>query len=130
LIEELKGMTEAKVDPSIINATQIDLTEKRFVNDPYVRDLVKLKLKLDPFAGVSPEDLALNKTFNAISEIDMVTSANINEFVNRAMEEVKNFGMMPHSEQKKIINGYATEKMLQITPTPTTSNIVRTDIEE
>jgi hypothetical protein len=130
LIEELKGMTEAKVDPSIINATQIDLTEKRFVNDPYVRDLVKLKLKLDPFAGVSPEDLSLYKTFNVVSELDMVASANISEFVNQAMEENKNFGMLTRKEQDAIIKGYAMQKMKDITPEPTPNTIVRTDIEE
>lgn len=100
------------------------------MNDPYVRDLVKLKLKLDPFAGVSPEDLSLYKTFNVVSELDMVVSANISEFVNRAMEENKNFGMLPRKDQDAIIKGYAMQKMKDITPEPTPNTIVRTDIEE
>ena len=116
LIEELKGMIEAKVDPAIINATQIDLTEKRFANDPTVRDTVKLKLKLDPFAGVSEEAISLYKTFGVVSELDMVISANISEFVNRAMMEHKNFGEMQIKEQQGIIKAYAMEKMKEIDP--------------
>ena len=116
LIEELKGMIEAKVDPAIINATQIDLTEKRFANDPTVRDTVKLKLKLDPFAGVSEEAISLYKTFGVVSELDMVISANISEFVNRAMMEHKNFGEMQIKEQQTIIKAYAMEKMKEIDP--------------
>jgi len=132
LIEELKGMMEAKVDPAIVNATQIDLTEKRFANDPYVRDTVKLKLKLDPFAGVSEEALALRKTFNVISEMDMIINANINEFVNRAMQENKNFGMLPTEEQRKIIMGYAQEKKAAMAPVlqpERVEDVDRTDVE-
>jgi hypothetical protein len=136
LIEELKGMIEAKVDPAIINATQVDLTEKRFANDPYVRDTVKLKLKLDPFAGVTEEAISLRKTFGVISEMDMVINANINEFVNRAMQEHKDFGAMPIQEQQTIIKAYAEEKMEEIEPDDMqpeapdeTIDETRTDIE-
>ena len=37
-------------------------------------------------------------------------------FVNRAMEEVKGFGMMQSKDQKAIINGYALEKQKEIDP--------------
>ena len=116
LIEELKGMIEAKVDPAIVNATQIDLVEKRFANDPTVRDTVKLKLKLDPFGGANPDAVAVNITFDAISQLDLIINANIDSFVNRAMEEVKGFGMKETKEQKAIINGYALEKKKEIEP--------------
>ncbi len=129
LIEELKGMIEAKVDPAIINATQIDLTEKRFANDPMVRDTVKLKLKLDPFAGVSEEAVSLYKTFGVVSELDMVISANISEFVNRAMIQNKGFGELPFENQQAIIKGYAQEKMKEIEPIEIEPR-VREDIEE
>jgi len=79
---------------------------------------------------VSPEDLSLYKTFNVVSELDMVASANISEFVNQAMEENKNFGMLTRKEQDAIIKGYAMQKMKDITPEPTPNPIVRTDIEE
>lgn len=114
LIDELKQMIESKVDPSIVNATQLDLTEKRFANDPYVRDVVKLKLRLDPFTGMSEEVISLNKTFGVISEMDMLINANINEFVNRAVNENKNFALLTLNEQQAVMKTYAQEKREEI----------------
>jgi hypothetical protein len=129
LIEELKGMIEAKVDPAIVNATQIDLVEKRFASDPTVRDTVKLKLKLDPFSGVNPEVIAINKTYGTISELDMITNANIDSFVNRAMEEDKAFALKPIQYQKAIIMKYALEKQKEIEPIEKPDETIdRTDV--
>lgn len=58
----------------------------------------------------------MRKTFGVISEMDMVINANINEFVNRAMQEHKDFGAMPIQEQQTIIKAYAEEKMEEIEP--------------
>ena len=103
-------MSNAKIDPAIINAAQIDLAEKRFANDPSVRDMVKLKLLLDPFAGVPEESIMLMKASGAVSQNDLVIHANINEFVNRAMQENKGFALLPVEKQREIMQGYAIEK--------------------
>lgn len=125
LIEEITAMSNAKIDPAIINAAQIDLAEKRFANDPSVRDMVKLKLLLDPFAGVPEESIMLMKASGAVSQNDLVIHANINEFVNRAMQENKGFALLPVEKQREIMQGYATEKaqamqttMIQAEPAP------------
>ncbi len=116
LVDELKSMNEAKLDPSIINATQIDFIEKRFANDPYVRDMVKLKLKLDPFAGVPDDALATRKAFGVITQMDMVINANISEFVNRAIMENPKFMELDTKDQQAVIQGYAQEKISQMQP--------------
>lgn len=116
LIDEIKKMAEAKVDPSLINASQIDLVEKRFVNDPYLRDMVKLKLLLDPFAGMPEEEISLMRMNNAISQNDMIIHANISEFVNRAIEDVKGFSLMSQKEQRQIMVEYANEKQIAMQP--------------
>ena len=125
LVEEITAMSNAKIDPAIINAAQIDLAEKRFANDPSVRDMVKLKLLLDPFAGVPEESIMLMKASGAVSQNDLVIHANINEFVNRAMQENKGFALLPVEKQREIMQGYATEKaqamqttMIQAEPAP------------
>jgi hypothetical protein len=114
LIDEITKMSQAKVDPAIINAAQIDLVEKRFVNDPTLRDMVKLKLLLDPFAGMPEENISMMRMYNAVSQTDVVIHANINDFVNRALNEVRDFGVMPHREQQDIIRKYAVEKELSM----------------
>ena len=108
LVEELAQMTTAKVDPAIINATQIELAAKKF-NDSNIKDTVVLKLKLDPFAGVSEEAIAMQRTFDAINKNDLVIHANINKFVTRALESEPGFNEMTYDEQTTIMNRYADE---------------------
>jgi hypothetical protein len=110
LVDELSMMTQAKVDPAIINAAQIELASKKF-NDSNVKDMVVLKLKLDPFAGVPEETIAMQRTFDAINKNDMVIHANINKFVTRAIESEPGFSEMTYQEQMTIMNQYADEMM-------------------
>jgi hypothetical protein len=110
LVDELSLMTQAKVDPAIINAAQIELASKKF-NDSNIKDMVVLKLKLDPFAGVPEETIAMQRTFDAINKNDMVIHANINKFVTRALESEPGFTEMTYEEQMTIMDRYADEMM-------------------
>ena len=110
LVDELTSMVNAKVDPAIINAAQIELAGKKF-NDSEVKDLVVLKLKLDPFAGVPEENISLQRTFNAVRQNDLVIHSNINQFVTRALEQVNDFANISYNEQMNWMNRYAEELM-------------------
>ena len=110
LVDELSQMTTAKVDPAIINAAQIELAAKKF-NDNKVKDMVVLKLKLDPFAGVPEESIAMQKTFDAISKNDLVIHSNINKFVTRAIETEPGFTDATYDEQMAVMNRYADEAL-------------------
>ncbi len=115
LIDELQRLSEAKVDPAIINAAQIDLINKKF-SDETAKQAIILQLRLDPFAGVSVDELAAAKTFDAITQEDFVIHNNITKFIHRALEEVDGFPDMNYTEQMQILAGFATE---QITPDAT-----------
>ena len=119
LVDELTAMVNAKVDPAIINAAQIELADKKF-NESKVKDLVILKLKLDPFAGVPEENITLLKTFDAINKSDLVIHANISKFVTRAINEIEGFADMSYTEQEVIMQQYATE---QTTPKPVVGGV-------
>jgi hypothetical protein len=108
LVDELTSMVQAKVDPAIINAAQIELAGKKF-NDSDVKDMVVLKLRLDPFAGVPEENISLQRTFNAVRQNDLVIHSNINQFVTRALDEYDDFASLSYSEQMKVMNQYAED---------------------
>jgi hypothetical protein len=108
LVDELAMMSQAKVDSAIINASQIELAGKKF-SDSNIKDLVILKLKLDPFAGVPEESIALQNTFNAIDKNDLIIHSNINKFVQRALDAYDSFAELTYDEQMKIMNQYANE---------------------
>lgn len=112
LIDELTRLSQANVDPAIINAAQMELVGKKF-HDEMARDAVILQLKLDPFAGVSVDELASAKTFDAISQTDFVIHSNISKFIHRALQEIPEFAKYTYMEQMSVLSGYAAE---QITP--------------
>lgn len=117
LVDELTAMTQAKVDPAIINAAQIELADKKF-NESKVKDLVILKLKLDPFAGVPEENISLQRTFGAVDQADLIIHANINKFVTRALSEIDGFAELAYTEQELIMQRYAFEMKKPLPPTP------------
>ncbi len=112
LVQELQALSQANVDPAIINAAQMELVGKKF-HDEMSRDAVILQLKLDPFAGVSVDELASAKTFDAISQTDFVIHSNISKFIHRALQEIPDFTKQTYLEQMAVLSGYAAE---QITP--------------
>ncbi len=116
LVDELTSMVQAKVDPAIINAAQIELADKKF-NESKVKDLVILKLKLDPFAGVPEENISLQRTFGAVDQNDLVVHANISKFVTRALSEIDGFADLSYSEQEQIMQKYAAEFKKPLPPT-------------
>ena len=109
LVDELTSMVQAKVDPAIINAAQIELAGKKF-NDSDVKDLVVLKLRLDPFAGVPEENISLQRMYGAIEQDDLIIHANINKFVSRAINEIENFAGLTYQEQMNQMLQYARER--------------------
>ena len=118
LVDELTSMVNAKVDPAIINAAQIELAGKKF-NDSDVKDLVVLKLKLDPFAGVPEENISLQRMYNAIDQNDLIIHANINKFVIRALEEVQDFANLSYADQMAVMLRYSQERRVLPAPAPT-----------
>ena len=119
LVDELTAMVNAKVDPAIINAAQIELADKKF-NESNIKNLVILKLKLDPFAGVPEENISLQRTFGAVDQNDLVIHANISKFVTRATNEIDGFADLGYTEQELIMQQYATE---QTTPKVVTGGV-------
>jgi hypothetical protein len=117
LVDELTAMVQAKVDPAIINAAQIELADKKF-NESKVKDLVILKLKLDPFAGVPEENISLQRTFGAVDQSDLIVHANINKFVTRALSEIEGFADLSYAEQEQIMQQYAANMKKPLPPTP------------
>lgn len=117
LVDELTSMVNAKVDPAIINAAQIELAGKKF-NDSEVKDLVVLKLKLDPFAGVPEENISLQRMYNAIDQNDLIIHANINKFVTRALEEVQDFANLSYADQMSVMLRYSQERRALPAPAP------------
>lgn len=108
---QLKSLKESKANSAIVNATEVEYAGKAFNNDPSIRERVQLILSLDPLANISEDDKMSRLSNKGITLITYVISSNINEFIQRAMEDDKGFVDMEPTEQKDIIAKYAQEQI-------------------
>jgi hypothetical protein len=111
---ELKNAKENKTNPVIVVAIEKEYANKKFSNDPAVRDMVSLILALDPMAGVHEDDKMTRLSNKGITMETYVVSCNIHDFVLRAIDEKGDafFKMVP-KEQKILMKEYAKEQIAE-----------------
>lgn len=109
LQEDIGKAKTNKVNPVISNAMEIDYAGKLFNSDPSVQAMVSLTIKLDPLPGVSEDEKMSRLSNKGILPEAYIISSNINEFVQRALDEDKEFSTKPLIEQKAIMLKYAQE---------------------
>jgi hypothetical protein len=111
-----------KLHPVIINALEVAYATKKFSSEPEIGEYLQLILSLDPLAGVSEDDKMLRAGQKWVSQQSLVISANIQEFVNRALEEIGiGFYGMETKDQKALMVKYAQG---QIDATSTVSTLL------
>lgn len=111
LLQEVQAARTAKLNPVSQNALEVEYTNKKFCNDPDVRDMVKAVLTLDPFSGITDDDKLLRLQNKGISQEDYVISCNVFPFVNRAVVETPGFLGLDSTKQREIMKKYAQEKI-------------------
>lgn len=109
LLRELEVMKKAELNPVTIIAAEIEYANKKFNNDPIVRDVLKAVLELDPFPGISDNEKISRLQNDGITEEDYVISSNLLQFIRKALEEKPEFLKMKQSEKKALITTYAQE---------------------
>lgn len=110
---ELDSAKKAKMNPIIINAMEIEYSGKRFMDDPEIKDRLELVLRLDPLPNISADEKMAMLSNSTITKETAIISDNINEFVQRAIEEDNNFPQKTLKEQKAKMMEYATAQVIQ-----------------
>jgi len=111
IIDDVTKLTTANADPILIKAAQLQLADKMFPSDDATRDMIKLKLTLDPLAGMSMDDVNLGVQTGLVSKVKAVVKSNISDFIERALQEVKEFKTLDRSAQQKVLYKYAQEEI-------------------
>jgi hypothetical protein len=109
LQNELNTAKSGKTNPVIVNAMEVDYASKRFNTYESVRDLVSLILKLDPLPNISEDEKMARLSNKGILQETYIVSSNINEFVQRALDEDPKFAGQPLKDQKAKLLTYAKE---------------------
>lgn len=116
LQEDLTKAKTNNLNPVIRNAMEIDYAGKLFNADPSIKDLVALTIKLDPLPGLSEDEKMSRLSNKGILPESYIISSNINEFVQRAVDENNAFALLPLKEQKAVMLTYAKEILTQLMP--------------
>ncbi len=111
LIEEYQKAKESKMNPVLINKMEQEIATKKFSTDPDMAAEINCILKLNPFAGMSSDDLMINIQNKFITQEDAVISANIVQFVRRAKFEDDKFYTLELDDQQAVMKKYAQEKI-------------------
>lgn len=109
LLAELQTAKTAKLNTVTLIAMEIDFANKKFSNDPMVRDMVKAVFELDPLAGLTEDEKLMRLQNEGITEEDYVISCNIIKFIRRAIEENKSFLKLKDPEKMVALSKYAQD---------------------
>lgn len=107
--DELNKAKTGKTNPVILNALEVDFSSKRFNADEKVKDRVMLVLQLDPLPNITEDEKMSRLSNKGITQEAYVISSNIQEFVQRAIEEDESFTDKDLKEQKDKMAEYAKE---------------------
>jgi hypothetical protein len=99
------------LNPVIKNALEIEYASKKFIANPQVKERLTLVFELDPLPNISEDDKMTRLSNKGITLLTYVISSNIQEFVQRALEEDADFPDKPLAEQKKAMEKYAQEQI-------------------
>lgn len=105
--EELSKAKIGKVNPTIVNALEIEYAGKRFANEPEIKQRLELVLKLDPLPNITEEEKMGMLSNKGVTKMNYIISCNIQNFIQRALNENDTFAEMELEEQNKILEGYA-----------------------
>lgn len=127
LQNDLKAAKDAKLNPVIQNAMEVDYAGKLFNTDPSIRDMVALTIKLDPLPNISEDEKMSRLSNKGILPESYIISSNINEFVQRAIDEDPRFAEKPLKDQKAVMLKYAQEVLGKL---DTTKKIIDNSLNE
>ncbi len=105
--DELNKAKVGQTNPVILNALETDFASKRFNADTAVRDRLVLILQLDPLPNITEDEKMSRLSNKGITQESYVISSNIQEFVQRALEEDTAFADKQLKEQKAKMTEYA-----------------------
>lgn len=118
IVKRIKDAIDAGLDPSIIDELQVDYINKRFRQQPMLRDKLKTINDLNPLSSSSKEEIEDMEMARLVTKLDAVTALYINSFVERAMHDNEDFLLKDFTEQQKIINKLAEDKVNELKSVP------------
>jgi hypothetical protein len=111
LLVEMLAANNAKMNPSFVNKMQVEISAKKYPNDPDFVDMMDLIFQLDPFPAYSVDERFAMLQNKGITEVDFVISCNIHQFTQDAIEADEKFKDLSLEDKKKVMVKMAEAKI-------------------
>lgn len=115
-LDELTKAKTSKLNPVLQSAMEELFANARFNTDPEIRDKLVLILSLDPLPNITEDEKMSRLSNKGITQESYVISSNIQEFVQRAIEEDPGFVELELEKQREILKKYAQEVITENEP--------------
>ena len=114
LLAELTSAKTGGISPVIKKALEIEYAKKKFNTMPEISEYSQLTFELDPLYGLTEDEKMVRKSNGGISDESYIISCNINQFVQRAMNEDVEFYGKDYKYQTDKMKAFAKEMKKEI----------------
>lgn len=108
---ELMSLRNAKVDPSVFVAAEIEYIEYRYQNQPLEKQIYKDMILFDPMPGLSTEEKIFARDTGNASRENTYLSINISRIVKTLYTEIDTFAELTAKERQAAVLKMAKQEL-------------------
>jgi len=116
LINDYKSAKDSGLDRNFLRTKEIEILSRDLTTNPDLKKYQITMLALDPLPGFTTDDILALTAEGLILKSDGAIHSNLKPFMDRAVQEHKNFLLLDKQEQVKIFEGYADELLKKAEP--------------
>jgi len=109
LLAGLKDAKDAGVDRNLQQAKELAYLTRDMETNPNAKKYYSTIVELDPLFGMTPDEISLNLSIGIVRKTDATIHANLKPFVDKAIEEKRDFMDLPKDQKLAILEKYANE---------------------
>lgn len=114
LADEIKRLKDGNVNPVIVAKLESEYANRKFANNPEIRETIMTILEIDPLVGASDDEKMQRFQSGGVSRVDYIASVNINELVKSAMDADPSFIGKTRADKIAVIRLLAQKKSDEI----------------
>jgi hypothetical protein len=126
IMEEMKLAKDSGANPQYIREKQKQINSKEFASSQGIKNRLDLMIDLDPSPELDVESITLLVDKKQILKLDAIIHHNIEQLVDRALEEKQGFEKMKKTDQLEVLREYAEELVEEMKETLDTTAINET----
>jgi hypothetical protein len=128
LLNNFSVAQKANVDKNYLRVKAIEIANRDFSTSPDIKRYVIATLELDPLYGFTIDEISTGNAAGVIRKVDWTIHENLKPFIDRGIQQDKNFLTLPKDQQITILEKFANELIKTEKPKVDPNMIINQDI--